>query len=152
MRRSRDQMLMMMAEAASGRSTCSRLHVGAVIAKENRAISTGYNGAPAGLPHCEHDGTDSPCEVAVHAEANAIVFAARHGVPVEGAELFTTHMPCLYCCNLVINSGIRRVVWLNLYRDSAGIELLDKAGVATMQMGYIAELADRLIEYGIDEG
>lgn len=132
-------MLMMMAEAASGRSTCSRLHVGAVIAKENRAISTGYNGAPAGLPHCVHEGVEGmPCMVAVHAEANAVVFAARHGVPVEGAELFTTHMPCLYCCNLIINSGIRRAVWLHPYRDSAGIELLDRASVLTMQMGYFS--------------
>jgi dCMP deaminase len=136
MRRSRDQMLMMMAEAASGRSTCSRLHVGTVIARENRAISTGYNGTPAGLPHCEHGDTDSPCEAAVHAEANAIIFAARYGVPVEGAELFTTHMPCLACSSLIINAGIRRTVWLYDYRDPSGVQLLNGAHVMTMKMGY----------------
>lgn len=129
-------MLMMMAEAASGRSTCSRLHVGAVIAKENRAISTGYNGTPAGLPHCEHGDTNDPCLEAVHAEANAIIFAARHGVAVERGELFTTHMPCLACCNLIINAGIRRVVWLHPFRDVSGVELLISARVLTMKMGY----------------
>lgn len=142
MRRSRDQMIMMMAEAAAGRSTCNRLHVGAVIARDNRPISTGYNGTPAGVPHCNHKYPETDptlgtgCTKAVHAEANAIIFAARHGVAIEGAELFSTHEPCLACCNIVINAGITRVVWLHPYRDHAGIELLDSVGMSTMKMGY----------------
>lgn len=129
-------MLMLMAEAASGRSTCSRLHVGAVIARDSRPISTGYNGTPAGVPHCDHpigedpfDPNTVPCRVAVHAEANAIIFAARHGVAIEGAELFTTHEPCLACCNMIVNSGIVRVMWLHPYRDHAGVHLLQSVGM-----------------------
>jgi dCMP deaminase len=137
MRRSRDQMLMMMAEAAAGRSTCSRLNVGAVIALDNRPISTGYNGAPAGVAHCdhrEHQGVwnEGGCKIAVHAEANAIIFAARHGVAIAGAELFSTHEPCLACCNMIINAGITRVVFLHPYRDHAGLELLNSVGMLTI--------------------
>jgi dCMP deaminase len=138
MRRSRDQMLMMMAEAASGRSTCSRLHVGAVIARDSRVISTGYNGVPAGVRHCFHDEFNTlPCLEAVHAEANAIIFAARHGVAVEGAQLFSTHEPCLACCNMIINAGISRVVWLRPYRDHTGVELLNQVRILTMSMGAV---------------
>jgi dCMP deaminase len=139
MRRSRDQMLMMMAEAASGRSTCNRLHVGAVISVDGRVISTGYNGAPAGLPHCEHPkDDDTPCSNAVHAEMNAIVFAARHGSPVNHGELFSTHEPCRLCAVMIINAGIDRVVFMHPYSSlvGSGLELLNQGWVATMKMGY----------------
>jgi dCMP deaminase len=144
MRRSRDQMLMMMAEAASGRSTCSRLHVGAVVAVDGRVVSTGYNGAPAGLPHCDHEhevtgalGREH-CLTAVHAEANAIVFAARHGAGINHAELFTTASPCPGCANLIINAGITRVVFMALYNNAVGgLDRLDQAGITTMHLGYV---------------
>jgi dCMP deaminase len=128
-RPSRDQMLMAMATVVSQRSTCSRKHVGCVVAMEGRVLSTGYNGAPAGMPHCEHasgsyshaEDLAAPsslgivdrragCKVSVHAEANAVAFAARHGVAIQGAELFTTMGPCLPCSQLIVNSGIIRVV------------------------------------------
>jgi dCMP deaminase len=135
-RQSRDETMMLMAEAVAGRSTCSRLHVGAVIARDHRAISTGYNGAPKGMPHCRHDvELVDGCKTAVHAEANAIAFAARYGAAVEGAELFTTHQPCLGCAQLMVNSGIRRVVYRHPYRNLAGLDLLQVLGVETLKMG-----------------
>lgn len=130
---SRDEMAMRMAEAAADRSTCNRLHVGSVILVNNRVVSTGYNGPPAGMPHCDHLG-DDPCVEAVHAEANAIVFAARHGSPIHDGTLYSTHQPCYGCAALIVNSGIVRVVFWMPYRLSAGLDLLNAASVATMRM------------------
>jgi dCMP deaminase len=134
----------------SEHSTCSRLPVGAVISRDGRSFSTGYNGAPAGLPHCDHSLCicgDEPtgytvdhcprhgaCRTAVHAELNALMFAARYGLMTEGAEIHTTHQPCLNCAMAIINAGIIRVVYLHPYRDNGGLDLLIAAGV-TAQKG-----------------
>lgn len=122
------------------RSTCNRLHVGAVISRDGRILSLGYNGPVAGAPHCQHDITPSPvttaggidvlttqqdgCLAAVHAEANAIAFAAREGVCVSGATLCVTHQPCLKCAQLIINSGVVKVTYHHPYRLNDGVELL----------------------------
>jgi len=141
-------MLMEHAEVAAKRATCSRQSVGVVIAREGRVLVTGYNGAPAGMPHCEHKcdchqihrtgvklqpgshdpdcGAIKPCEVSVHAEANALAYAARYGIRIESAELFTTFSPCLACGQLMINSGLSRVVYGQKHRDTRGLELLQK--------------------------
>lgn len=149
---SRDRMLMRMAEVAAQRSTCARAQVGAIIAREGRVLSTGYNGAPAGLPHCDHTCNCSPmalmaddkpmrdihestcpanmaCEISVHAESNSLAFAARFGVGVNRAELFCTHLPCPRCASLIINAGIIRVVYGTDYRLNDGSDLLRSAGV-----------------------
>jgi dCMP deaminase len=136
---------MAMANVASQRGTCERAQVGVVIALEGRVLTTGYNGAPAGLPHCshlcscsyeypekEHDPTCwslQPCLVASHAEANAIAWAARHGVQLKGATLYTTMVPCLSCAQLIINAGIVKVIAAQRYRDTSGHDLLQRAGV-----------------------
>ena len=127
---SRDDVMMDVAFIISGRGTCQRLQVGALISRDGRVLSMGYNGAPAGLAHCNHalDETDG-CPRAIHAEANAIVWAARKGIPTEGAELFVTHMPCLNCARLIINAGISRVVYHLPYRLTEGVSLLREAGV-----------------------
>lgn len=158
---SRQQMLMGMAEVAARRSTCARSQVGVVIALDSRPLVSGYNGAPAGMPHCDHTCTclpniirggesmiwraqlheigcpaGDPCDIAVHAEANAIAFAARHGVKLEGSTLFVTLSPCVPCAKLIINAGIVEVVYSTVYRDDAGIGLLNTAGVkAWLQAG-----------------
>lgn len=125
MRISREGMLMHMARAVAKRSTCDRLHVGAVIARDGRVISSGYNGNIMGMDHCNHQEHPSvPCESAVHAEANAILFAARYGMSTEGAELYTTHQPCLQCAKMIVNAGICRVVFEVAYRDNSGLDLL----------------------------
>ena len=128
------------------RSTCSRLHVGAVVARDSRILATGYNGAPAGMPHCDHAchcgrlssntphrqdcASLQPCLVSVHAEANAIAYAARHGISLDGAAIYTTHTPCRLCCMLIINSGIKIVVWKEDYTRDDGVTLLHDGNVA----------------------
>ena len=126
--------MMGIAEQLAERGTCDRLSVGALIARDSRIISTGYNGNVSGMVHCHHPEKSQPCTTAVHAEANAIVFAARHGVAVEGTELFTTHLPCLACAKLIVNAGIRRVTFKNDYRLREGIELLIVAGVEVFRV------------------
>jgi dCMP deaminase len=149
-RPTRDETCMSLALMMSMRSTCSRLQVGAVIAREGRALVSGYNGAPKGMPHCSHEcncgypgeggkffegkhlsdcASASPCTVSVHAEANAVAFAARWGIPVEGADLFTTHSPCLACAQLLINCGLTRIVYGRMFRDTSGLDLLISAGL-----------------------
>lgn len=129
-----------MAELIALRGTCDRLQVGAIITRDNRVISSGYNGNVAGTDHCRHseDGLYLPptagCTTAVHAEANAIVFAARHGARVDQADLWSTHQPCLGCANLIINAGIGRVFYKHPYRLYDGIEALQSAGVAVFNV------------------
>ncbi len=117
MRISRESMLMQIANIVSERGTCSRAQVGAVIARENRIISTGYNGAPSGMKHCVHHRNDTEkCTRAVHAEMNAILFAAKHGLSVDGCDMYTTVSPCpQICIPAIINSGIKRVFYATFY-------------------------------------
>ena len=99
------------AHQAATRSTCPRKHVGAVIVRDRTVLSTGYNGSMRGLPHCEDAGCvmeDGHCVTTVHAEANAILQAAKNGVAVDGAELYTTASPCWNCFKLIANAGIRK--------------------------------------------
>lgn len=129
----RDEWLMRLAVVVSSRGTCNRAQVGAVISREGRIISTGYVGAPSGLPHCTEIGCamgeSGGCTRTVHAEANAIAFAARYGSVTDGAELHCTHSPCDPCAKSIINAGIRRVVYEHPYRVTEGLDLLHVAGI-----------------------
>lgn len=136
------------AQVVATRSTCDRLRVGAVIARHGRVLATGYNGAPANMKHCDHTCScmrnelecppinhepgcpAGPCDNTIHAEANAIVFAARYGTPTENAEMFVTHAPCLVCARLIINAGIMGVMYSIEYRDPSGVKLLRSQAVA----------------------
>ena len=132
------------------RSTCPRLHVGAVFAREGRILVQGYNGAPAGMPHCNHDcdcdhprklngahtescNSQQPCKTAVHAEQNAISYAARWGVELEGSILYCTHQPCLNCALSIINVGVQAVFFSEEYRLKEGVDLLYAAGVKVLR-------------------
>lgn len=128
-RPSEDEYLLAVARVVATRSTCSRLQVGAVLARDGRILSTGRNGAPAGLPHCSHD-DDQPCEQSVHAEVNVIAFAARHGVSTLGAHMFLTHSPCYQCAGVLINAGVAAVTYETPYRNPYGLGRLVQAGVA----------------------
>lgn len=128
MRPSRDHTLMAIATAVSERSTCNRAHVGAVISRGSRVISTGYNGSPSGMDHCPSP-EEPGCTRTVHAETNAIVFAARYGISTDGCTLYTTVSPCVECAKLIINAGIVRVVYKEPYRLTDGIELLKMTDV-----------------------
>jgi dCMP deaminase len=117
--------------AVATRATCSRKSVGAVLVKNKLILATGYNGAPAGLRHCDHrEGRDllgGHCARSTHAEQNAIVQAARHGISIEGATLYCSHNPCLTCAKLLINAGVKRIVYEDEYPDAAAFELLHEA-------------------------
>lgn len=135
-RPTRDDMLMEVAQVIAQRSTCQRAAVGVVVARDARILVTGYNGAPAGMPHCTHNPWEAVsekdqagCTRAVHAEANAIAYAARYGIEIAGADLYTTLAPCLPCAQLIINSGLDRVVYGRPYHDTMGVMLLDDAGL-----------------------
>lgn len=150
-RPSTDWVLMQSAFIWKHRSTCVRAQVGAVISRNGRILATGYNGAPTGMPHCDHScdckgltlwdnpnhpvncRSQQPCKKAVHAEANAFAFAARYGVGVEGADIHTTRVPCMNCAGSIINAGIRRVVWYEEHRDMDGFLLLGQAGLEVVR-------------------
>ncbi len=122
------------ARIVSWRSTCSRAQVGAVIHDARGVIvSTGYNGAPTGLPHCDHTIIDEPCRMAVHAEQNAILWAARRGVALEGLHLVCTLAPCYDCAKSIIQVGLTKVVYLQTYRSLDGLSLLESAGIETCE-------------------
>lgn len=127
----RDTYFMTMALVASLRSTCLRTKVGAVIVKDKRILSTGYNGSPRGLPHCSPTTCGpniSHCRATVHAELNAIISAAYHGVSTKHAILYTTLEPCKACCHAIINAGIVNVVYHRRY-DGCATGLLHGAKV-----------------------
>lgn len=119
-RLNRDDLFMKLTQLAALRSTCVRAHVGAVIAQDGRPISMGYNGAPPGLPHCLEDGcmqgADGGCERCIHAEANAIAWAARAGLSVEESTMYCTYSPCRACAQLIVSAGIRRFYFVKDYR------------------------------------
>ncbi len=114
------------------RSTCDRARVGATIVKDRRILTTGYNGAPAGLPQCDEIGhlmIAGHCVRTLHAEQNAIIQAALHGVSVAGSTIYVTHQPCLTCAKMIIKAGITRVVYGGHYPDENAVAFLRDAGV-----------------------
>jgi dCMP deaminase len=135
-----DVYFMDIADLVSKRSTCLRRSVGAVLVKDRRVLATGYNGAPSGLHHCldvgclrEQLGVPSGerhelCR-GLHAEQNAIIQAALHGVSVNGSTLYCTNHPCIICAKMIINAGIITVVAKADYRDKLAEDILEEAGV-----------------------
>jgi len=135
-----DEYFMDIAEKTAERSTCERAQVGAVLVKDRRIISTGYNGAPAGLPHCSEVGClirkvgseedlEDHCHRTVHAEQNAIIQAALHGVSTQGATIYVTHQPCFTCAKMLINAGIDKIIFRRAYEDELSTQFLKQAGV-----------------------
>ena len=126
------------------RSTCLRRHVGAVLVKDKMILATGYNGAPKGLPHCldigclrEELGVPSGerhelCR-GLHAEQNAIIQAAYHGVSIQGATLYCTNHPCIICTKMLINAGIVKVIYEAGYPDELSGGMLEEAGIEMIQ-------------------
>ena len=110
------------ARQVATRATCDRKHVGAVLVRDRTILSSSYNGSIRGMPHCDEVGhlmENGHCVATVHAEANAILQAARNGVRIDGATLYTTASPCWPCFKLVANAGCVRIVYGEFYRDSA---------------------------------
>jgi dCMP deaminase len=133
-----DEYFMAIARAVATRATCSRRSVGAVIVKDKRILATGYNGAPIGMRHCDHTGgadmRDGHCARSTHAEQNALVQAARHGISIAGGTIYCTDNPCLTCAKLLINAGITRVVYEAAYPDELAASMLREADVTLDQI------------------
>ena len=137
-RPTRADTLLTVAFTLAQRSTCTRLHVGAIAALDGRILATGYNGAPAGTPHCTHPPSEI-CQRSVHAEANVVAYAARHGVSLAGSEVYATDSPCYTCACLLINAGISSVVFVRKYRDESGLRLLADVGVKVYHVNLVNE-------------
>ncbi|MEI8032308.1 MAG: dCMP deaminase family protein [Chlorobiaceae bacterium] len=138
---------MNVAHLISRRATCTRGHIGAVIVRENSILSTGYNGAPSGLPHCNDstckiyrsihpDGTvEENCVNTIHAEINAIAQAAKHGVSIRDADIYITSSPCIHCLKVLINVGIKTIYYCKPYKIEHIDELLRLSGIKLVQVG-----------------
>lgn len=135
-----DEYFSRIAHEVSKRSTCMRRHVGAILVLDKRILATGYNGAPRGVRHCrevgclrvQHNvpsGTRHELCRGLHAEMNALIQAATHGVRVQDATLYSTTFPCSLCAKMLINGGVRRIVAQSDYADPLAKELLSEAGV-----------------------
>lgn len=130
---------MTLAMIAASRSTCNRAHVGAVLVRDNRVLATGYNGSVHGQPHCEdvgclQDEPGGPCRRTIHAEANAIAWAARNGISVQGCIAYLSHYtPCLTCAYLLAQVGCRKIVYRDLYHDQRSLQVLHDAGIELVE-------------------
>lgn len=127
-----DQYFLDIAHVVAKRATCERAAIGAVLVKDKYIISTGYNGAPHGLAHCNdvgHQMENGHCVRTTHAEQNAIIQAAVHGSSTRGGTLYCTHSPCKICTKIILNAHIKRVVAAELYRDESVIAMFREAGV-----------------------
>ena len=119
------------------RSTCVRKKVGAIIVKDKNIISTGYNGSIRGLEHCETVGClmiEGHCTRTIHAEANAIIQAAKHGLTIDRAEIYISASPCFNCFKLIANSGITKIYFMEFYRDERIIEIAKKLDIELIDM------------------
>ena len=132
-----EQYFMNIAKEVATRSTCDRKHIGAVIVRDKTLLSTGYNGSIKGLPHCDevgHEMVDGHCVRTTHAEANAIVQAAKNGVGTKDAEIFITASPCYNCFKLIANAGINTIYYDEFYRDERILEHAKEAGIRLVHL------------------
>ncbi|MDY0276140.1 MAG: cytidine/deoxycytidylate deaminase family protein [Desulfomicrobium sp.] len=135
-----DQYFIDITRLVATRSTCLRRQVGALLVKDRNILATGYNGTPSGIRHCEETGClrdrlqipsgerHELCR-GLHAEQNAIIQAARHGINIDGSTLYCTTMPCIICTKMLINAGIRRIVFIEGYADELAKEMVAESGV-----------------------
>ena len=139
---------MQITHLVASRATCLRRKVGAILVRDKRILTTGYNGPPAGLPHCDElggclrdklgvaSGERHELSRAVHAEQNAIIQAAVHGISIEGATLYATNQPCSLCTKMLVNAGIREFVIADGYPDELAKEIMEQAGVVVRKVNY----------------
>lgn len=135
-----DEYFMSLAEQVETRTTCLRRPVGSVIVKDRRILATGYNGVPSGLRHCSETGclrqqmgvpSGQRHEICrgLHAEQNAIIQAAKHGINIQGASIYITTQPCAVCAKMLINAGITEIIYKDPYPDKLSMELLAESGI-----------------------
>jgi dCMP deaminase len=132
-----DSYFMKIAAAVSERSTCDRAMIGCVLVLEKRILTTGFNGSPSGQAHCDEVGhlmVDGHCVRTIHAETNAIIQAALHGVSTKGCTCYVTHFPCINCAKVLVNAGIVRLVYAVDYRkDPIAVQFLQGANIDIVQ-------------------
>jgi dCMP deaminase len=145
-----DEYFMQITHLVASRATCLRRKVGAILVRDKRILTTGYNGPPAGLPHCDElggclrdrlgvaSGERQELSRAVHAEQNAIIQAAVHGISIKGATLYATNQPCSLCTKMLVNAGVREFVIAEGYPDDLAREIMDQAGVEVRRVAYPA--------------
>ena len=147
-----DEYFLEIAHVVAKRSTCLRRKVGAVVVRDRRILTTGYNGAPSGLKHCEEigcmrdqlaveSGTRHELCRALHSEMNAIIQAAQHGVSTKGATLYCTNQPCSVCARMLINAGIVKVVYVGEYPDEFAMALFEEAKIELIRLPKANETA-----------
>ncbi len=150
MRLSWDEYFMEITRLVSKRSTCLRRQVGAVLVRDRQILATGYNGPPTGLPHCEEVGCLRELRAipsgerhelcrGLHAEQNAIIQAANHGVGIRGATIYSTTHPCVICTKMIINAGILRIVYEEGYADELSSEMLSSSSISVERLGGVKE-------------
>ena len=141
-RASWDRYFMDIAKVISSRSTCERKFVGAVIVRDRTILSTGYNGSIRGMPHCTEVGhmmEEGHCVATIHAESNAILQAAKNGVNIDGATCYVTASPCWSCFKHIANTGMRRIVFGEFYRDARIFEVARTLGI---ELSHLPDGAD----------
>jgi dCMP deaminase len=145
-----DEIYMNLASSLAERSHCVKMKVGAVLAKDTRIVSLGYNGPPKGTHNCDEEWPDAgcprdskgSCSLALHAEQNAIIYASKNNVSLEGATLYVTLSPCIACARVIFSIGIKKVYYLNSYAryknipSDEGVDFLKKFGVEVEQFIY----------------
>ncbi len=135
-----DSYFLKIAYAVSERSTCDRAFVGCVLVKDKRILTTGFNGSPAGQEHCDESGhlmVEGHCVRTIHAETNAIIQAALHGVSTRGAICYVTHFPCINCTKALINAGVAKIVYSKAYRpDENALNFLETAAIEIVHREY----------------
>lgn len=141
-----EEYFMEIARLVARRSTCLRRQVGAVVVKEKNILATGYNGTPSGITHCSEVGClrqrlgvpsgerHELCR-GLHAEQNAIIQAAKHGVNIGDSTLYSTHSPCVICSKMIINAGVKKIVFLEGYPDALSVEMLGESGIEVRSFG-----------------
>jgi len=140
-----DQYFMDIVELVGKRSTCLRRKVGAILVKDKRILTTGYNGAPMGIAHCSETGClrdewnipsgerHELCR-GLHAEQNAIIQAAYHGITINGATLYCSNLPCIICSKMIINAGIKEIIYRHGYADKLAEDMLKEAGIEVRRL------------------
>ena len=145
-----DNYFLKMAMLVSERATCPRMHVGCVLVKDKQILSTGYNGSIPGDDHCDDAGcivVDNHCVRTIHAEMNALLQCASHGVNTKGATAYITNMPCTNCSKSIIAAGIKEIVIFSNYHDTLADEFFKKAGVNIK----IIDMPDKTIKYDLEK-
>ena len=136
-RASWDEYFMSIAQVVATRSTCPRKYVGAVLVRNRTILSTGYNGSIRGMPHCSDVGhmmEDDHCVATIHAEANAVIQAAKNGVVIDGATNYVTASPCWPCFKMLANAGVKRICYGEFYRDQRIFEIATKVGIELLHV------------------